>query len=642
METSEIYLSLFGKIPNLQEYLATCRKYMISIVPIFQSFSQIVKVYGKEDANSIIANCDATVFLGGIDAETLKIIQQRLGKETVKSQSRSENSGKGKGGSISTQLNGRDIMSLSQLEQMNNSECIVLIRAIKPFKVKKFNLNSHPNYKYTAEADPKGHSFINPFYCEFNDEEIESIRIKKMDEAGYIEPGVVTNARFKAAKEKERADRRELALSLQKAAPSYARFDENADYGSPREKNQARQGHEDYIETLGTVYSEARNDNDTLSMDIIRNTCLRYNIDLGYDFNSDIDSNISSSHQIINNDEDYDYEESHEYDEMRFMNESEVIEAMKNTHISPIIGGPTSEFDIPTLEQVVDTLGGFVTSENNSEFEEKKKELLAKKKESEAIINETPKDVEVQEDLIDLEVDEQNDLSSIEPDDEVENEKEDVENYNDSVQTSEVSQVEEPNISEGESEEISDEDVIPTEEEMLSVLEDEIDFSDTDESELMDDVTSSESFDEEDGEFFCIISSEEIESLANEELATLDDNPESVQIVQENKEDNPISIQTEEITDVKKEESQEENSEEIIDETKEIKDEEPELNVIEDEVIEEPKELSSQREQQEIDNIIKEEEKQETKQEESSNSKSRQSLFVVYEDDEDDDEDFLF
>ena len=49
-------------------------KYLISIVPIFQNYSQIVEVYGKEGANSIIGNCDTTIFLGGSDSDTLKII----------------------------------------------------------------------------------------------------------------------------------------------------------------------------------------------------------------------------------------------------------------------------------------------------------------------------------------------------------------------------------------------------------------------------------------------------------------------------------------------------------------------------------------------------------------------------------------
>jgi len=63
-----------GKIPNLDKILATCRKYRLSVVPIFQNYSQVVQVYGKEIANNIISNCDTFVFLGGSDDETLKIV----------------------------------------------------------------------------------------------------------------------------------------------------------------------------------------------------------------------------------------------------------------------------------------------------------------------------------------------------------------------------------------------------------------------------------------------------------------------------------------------------------------------------------------------------------------------------------------
>lgn len=132
-----------GKIPNLGEYLATCRKYRIAISPIFQNYSQIVEVYGKEGANSIIGNCDTTIFLGGSDSDTLKIIV----------------------------------------------ECMVFIRALRPFKRKKYRLENHPNYKYTAEAD-KRYLRANPYLLEFSDEEIEAVRVKPAGEEGYVEPKV--------------------------------------------------------------------------------------------------------------------------------------------------------------------------------------------------------------------------------------------------------------------------------------------------------------------------------------------------------------------------------------------------------------------------------------------------------------------
>ena len=192
-----------GKIPNLGEYLATCRKYLISIVPIFQNYSQIVEVYGKEGANSIIGNCDTTIFLGGSDSDTLKIIVERLGKESVKTLSFGSSRGKSGSVSVNKQEVGRELMSRIQVEQMSNTECLVFIRALRPFKVKKYRLEEHPNYKYTAEAD-KRYLRANPYLLEYNDEEIKAVRVKPVGEEGYVEPVVVNSARKRALEVEKR------------------------------------------------------------------------------------------------------------------------------------------------------------------------------------------------------------------------------------------------------------------------------------------------------------------------------------------------------------------------------------------------------------------------------------------------------
>lgn len=204
-----------GKIPNLGEYLATCRKYQISIVPIFQNYSQIVEVYGKEGANSIIGNCDTTIFLGGSDSDTLKIICDRLGKETVKTLSFGQSKGKMSSVSTNKQDAARELMSRIQVEQMSNTECLVFIRALRPFKVKKYNLEEHPNYKYTAEADSR--YLRKAEYClEYNDEEIEAVRVKAVGEDGYIKPLIVDSAR-RRAREVERKKKAEAEKAQEKA-----------------------------------------------------------------------------------------------------------------------------------------------------------------------------------------------------------------------------------------------------------------------------------------------------------------------------------------------------------------------------------------------------------------------------------------
>ena len=93
------------------------------------------------------------IFLGGFDADTLKIVCDRLGKETVKTLSFGMS--RGRLGSVSTnkQEVGRELMSRIQVEQMSNTECLVFVRALRPFKLEKYRLERHPNYRYLAEAD---------------------------------------------------------------------------------------------------------------------------------------------------------------------------------------------------------------------------------------------------------------------------------------------------------------------------------------------------------------------------------------------------------------------------------------------------------------------------------------------------------
>ena len=253
-----------GKIPNLQEYLATCRKYKISIVPIFQSFSQITKVYGKEDANSIIANCDTTLFLGGVDSETLKIVCDRLGKETVKAMNQGKsNSGKNKSRSENIQNVGRELMSRIQVEQMSNAECIVLIRALKPFKVKKFALQDHPNYKFTAEANAKKYSFVNPFASEYSDDAIEEIRIKREGEDGYIEPKEVNSARLRALKVENARKRMEKATELSQASSKYGFISDNA---SDKQKKE----HAAFVADVDALMKEAVAERDKAVIEILK------------------------------------------------------------------------------------------------------------------------------------------------------------------------------------------------------------------------------------------------------------------------------------------------------------------------------------------------------------------------------------
>ena len=202
-----------GRIPDLEGYLSFCRKYRISIVPIFQSFSQLEELYGKGTANEFLSNCDTMVFLGGRDPATLKIICDEMGKATVKVLSYSNSKGRGASNSVSKQQVGMELMSRVQMSQMSNLECLVFVRGLRPFKDEKYHLEEHPNYRYLAEGD-LGKPLMDPFTIAYDDDEIEGVRIKASDEEGYIEPTIVDSARRRALVAKYRKKVAELSVQL--------------------------------------------------------------------------------------------------------------------------------------------------------------------------------------------------------------------------------------------------------------------------------------------------------------------------------------------------------------------------------------------------------------------------------------------
>jgi type IV secretory pathway TraG/TraD family ATPase VirD4 len=475
-----------GKIPNLQEYLATCRKYCISIVPIFQSFSQIQKVYGKEDANSIYANCDTTLFLGGVDSETLKIVCDRLGKESVKALSTgTSGGGKGKSNSTNVQNVGRELMSRIQVEQMSNAECLVFIRALKPFKVKKFNLNGHPNYKYTAEADPDEHSFVNPFECEYDDYAIEAIRIKKVGEDGYNEPKEVNSARLRASKQQEQNARKDMALSLQRSAVRYGKFDENAYYESEKEKQEAQADHEAYIEALRNVYLEAKAEEDHYSIDIIVSTCARYDIDIGIDIGVKRENYRNKSVGSLDNEEAYDIKE---------LTEEEAVEELRKSMISGdlSISGLTNEFDLVTMDKVLACLGGMVKDTNGDSVMRQLKMDVEKESDiekKEEINKEKPKTVETPKKIDDIYIQQTDPVMDLDLDEDnidiFGNNPETIENTDINLDRSNKENNEE--IFEEYAIDVDDikiENIIPTEEELDDAIKGDIDFTDVVEGEV--------------------------------------------------------------------------------------------------------------------------------------------------------------
>ena len=143
-----------GQIPNFDKLIATIRSREISASIILQSQSQLKTIY-KDAADTIVGNCDSTLFLGGKEKSTLKEISELLGKETIDSLSQSENRGAQTSHGLSYQKLGKELMTQDELAVMDGGKCIFMLRGVRPFLSDKYDLPRHTNYRYTADADPK-------------------------------------------------------------------------------------------------------------------------------------------------------------------------------------------------------------------------------------------------------------------------------------------------------------------------------------------------------------------------------------------------------------------------------------------------------------------------------------------------------
>ena len=146
-----------GQIPNLEKLMATIRSREISAALVLQAKSQLKAIY-KDNADTIIGNCDSQIFLGGSEQTTLKDLNAILGKETIDMYNTGESRGTSQSYNMNYQKLGHDLMSIDELAVMDGSKCIVQVRGVRPFLSDKYDLTQHPNYKYTADAN-KGNWF---------------------------------------------------------------------------------------------------------------------------------------------------------------------------------------------------------------------------------------------------------------------------------------------------------------------------------------------------------------------------------------------------------------------------------------------------------------------------------------------------
>ena len=151
-----------GQIPKLEKLMATIRSREISACLVLQAQSQLKALY-KDNCDTIIGNCDSSVFLGGKEPTTLKELSAALGKETIDTFNTGESRGREVSHSLNYQKLGKELMSQDELAVMNGGKCILQLRGVRPFLSDKYDITKHPNYKYLSDANPKNAFDIEKF-----------------------------------------------------------------------------------------------------------------------------------------------------------------------------------------------------------------------------------------------------------------------------------------------------------------------------------------------------------------------------------------------------------------------------------------------------------------------------------------------
>lgn len=143
-----------GLIPKFEKLIATIRSREISASIILQAQSQLKAIY-KDNADTIVGNCDSTLFLGGKEKTTLKELSETLGKETIDLYNTSETRSNQKSFGLNYQKTGKELMSQDEITVMDGSKCIFQLRGVRPFLSDKFDITKHKNYKFLEDYNKK-------------------------------------------------------------------------------------------------------------------------------------------------------------------------------------------------------------------------------------------------------------------------------------------------------------------------------------------------------------------------------------------------------------------------------------------------------------------------------------------------------
>lgn len=182
-----------GLIPKFEKLIATIRSREISASIILQAQSQLKAIY-KDHADTIVGNCDSTLFLGGKEKTTVKELSETLGKETIDLYNTSETRSNQKSFGLNYQKTGKELMSQDEITVMDGGKCIYQLRGVRPFLSDKFDITKHKNYKLLEDYDKKNLFDVEEYLTNRNKVKLKSsYRINRLNIWFYGESKMCEN-----------------------------------------------------------------------------------------------------------------------------------------------------------------------------------------------------------------------------------------------------------------------------------------------------------------------------------------------------------------------------------------------------------------------------------------------------------------
>lgn len=140
---------------DFEKILSVMRSRNVCVSIILQTISQLKTLY-KDSWETITGNCDELLFLGSNEATSTKYLSEKLGKETIDTNTFGRTKGRNDSYSTNYQNSGRELMTADEIGKMDNNYAIVFIRGEDPVYDRKYDPSLHPAASQIVGVDYRG------------------------------------------------------------------------------------------------------------------------------------------------------------------------------------------------------------------------------------------------------------------------------------------------------------------------------------------------------------------------------------------------------------------------------------------------------------------------------------------------------